>query len=482
MIGLPPAFVERMRRLLEEPALTAFLQAYEQPLWRGVRANPLKMTAARLREVFPAPLFPSPFWPEGFRTDVPFKAGADPLHHAGAYYVQEPSAMSAAAALAPCPGERILDLCAAPGGKSTQIAGALRGEGILWCHEFVRGRAAVLAQNLERCGVANAVVSYGETAPVCRALRGQFDAVLADVPCSGEGMFRKEPAALADWSEETVALCARRGREVLESAAMAVAPGGRLVYATCTFAPEENECQLAWFLNAHPEFTLQPLSLPFGQPAFSFDRVRPFADGIPAPDADLTGARRIFPPEGEGHFVALLRRDASSVPEPDGMAARPEKTRREHSGRGRNASPVQEPADEAGRALYAACRTDEPIGRFVRTGETLRLLPSALAAFPSTAGLPLLTAGLTVGYVRPGRTEPAHGLFMAASPEKCRYCLSLAREDPRLAAFLRGEEIAVPDTFCGYSAVAVEGAVAGFGKAVGGRLKNHYPKGLRQLT
>lgn len=481
MVELPAAFAVRMRRLLGETAFEKFSEAYAAPMRRGVRANPLKMPATRLQEVFAVPLTPCVFWPEGFCTETPFKAGTDPLHHAGAYYVQEPSAMSAVAALSPRPGERVLDLCAAPGGKSTQIAGALRGKGLLWSHEYVRGRCAVLAQNLERCGVTNAVVSYGETAPVCRVLRGQFDAVLADVPCSGEGMFRKEPAALAAWSGETVAACAKRGREVLASAALAVAPGGRLVYATCTFAPEENECQLAWFLDTHPEFTLETLELPFGQPAFSFDRVASFAGDCPAPAADLTGARRIFPPEGEGHFVALLRRDRTPVAEPNGCPERLSKPRRVHGARpALSLSP--EAAEREGRALYTACRTDTPVGRFVCTGETLRLLPPALARLPDTAGLPLMTAGVTVGQVRTGRVEPAHGLFLSAAPSQCRTCLTLSREDPRLTAFLRGEEIGVPETFSGYCAVAVEGVVTGFGKAVNGRLKNHYPKGLRQLT
>lgn len=185
----------------------------------------------------------------------------------------------------PQPGEAVLDLCAAPGGKSTQIAAALRGEGVLWCNEFVRERARALMQNLERCGVRNAVVTSSDTASLCAGLTERFDAVLVDAPCSGEGMFRKEPAALAQWSEELIRQCAARQTRILDDAAQAVRRGGRLLYSTCTFAPEENELAVCRFLASHPDFCLEDLSaLPFGRPGFVWEQVVPFAAGETNPD------------------------------------------------------------------------------------------------------------------------------------------------------------------------------------------------------
>ena len=250
---LPEEFRRRMDRLLGGEAGREFLEAYASaPLRRGLRVNTLKVGIDRFQTLFPLALEPIPFSPAGFSLPSPHRAGADPLHHAGAYYMQEPSAMSAVTALAPRPGERVLDLCAAPGGKSTQIAACLEGRGLLWCNEYVRCRTAALQQNLERCGVTNAVVSSCAAGPLCDELKGFFDAVLADAPCSGEGIFRKEPAALEHWSMDNIRLCAARQREILAAAAAAVRPGGRLVFSTCTFAPEENEATSPGFCGSSP--------------------------------------------------------------------------------------------------------------------------------------------------------------------------------------------------------------------------------------
>ena len=464
-VTLPQGFIDRMKRLLSDD-WAAFLASYDRPLYRGLRVNTLKMTADELIPLLPFAVTPSPFSPDGYVFDKDHKVGADPLHHAGAYYCQEPSAMSAVSVLAPKPGERILDLCAAPGGKSTQIAAQLQGEGLLWCNEFIRNRALVLSQNIERCGVPNAVISQMDTAPLCERLQGYFDGVLADVPCSGEGMFRKEPDALTDWSEEAIQTCVTRGRHILEAAAKAVAPGGRLVYSTCTFAPEENECQIAWFLQHHPDFTPEAPSVAFGQDGFAWERVASFADGdTVAPACSLTLTRRILPPQGEGHFVALLRRQGETVRES-------EVPYRKH----RSPAPRRDAVLDEAKTLYESCCRVPRDGTFMAVGDTIRLLPPDL---PDTTGLHLVAAGVAVAVRAHNRLEPAHGLFMSMAADDCTQCLSLSPDDPALAAFLRGEEIAIPPSFKGYCAVAAGTAVCGFGKASGGRLKNHYPKGLR---
>lgn len=368
--------------------------------------------------------------------------------------------MSAVTVLAPQKDERVLDLCAAPGGKSTQIAAALAGTGLLWSNEYVKSRALILAQNIERCGVANAVVSNMDTRVLCRKLAGQFDAVLADVPCSGEGMFRKEPDALTMWSEENIAHCVTRGRDILEAAAEALRDGGRLVYSTCTFAPEENECQIAAFLIAHPEFSLEPITVGWGRPAFSWERVASFAPQVAGDNIPTTYARRILPQDGgEGHFIALLRKNGSgAVPSNDTRAAKADK----------NAA--------ACRALWEDCFATPPVGEFVTVGDTVRLVPPAM---PSADGLYIISAGVAAATVCRDRLEPHHAAFAAQHPENCRRVLNLTRDDPRTIAFLRGEAVTAPTDLVGWTAVAVDGVVVGFGKVSGGTLKNRYPKGLR---
>ncbi len=465
---LSPLFEQRMRRLLGEryDALSAALTA---PLTvRGLRVNTLKCSPERLAGCLGLPLSTVPFSEVGFVTEAPFRAGSDPLHHAGAYYMQEPSAMSAVTLLSPQPGERVLDLCAAPGGKSTQIAAALAGSGLLWANEYVPARARVLAQNLERCGVRNAAVSCGDTARLAEALPDWFDAVLADVPCSGEGMFRKEPQALTGWSEDNIRLCAVRSAEILDNAARCVRPGGRLVMSTCTFAPEENEWAIVRFLRDHPDFSLEEVAVPFGECGFDADTIAPFGDPellLFARQLPLSRCRRIFPWHGgEGHFLARLRR-AGEATSPCVSAPPPI----DRSG-----------AVEAARALYEACFIAPPVGTLVRTGDTVRLLPAELPAAP---GVHVLCAGVAVAQVMSGRSlrlEPSHALFQSAQPADCRRLVDLSRDDARLAAFLRGEELNVSGED-GWTGVAVEGVLTGFGKQVGGRLKNRYPKGLRLL-
>lgn len=455
---LPEGFQRRMRSLLGAD-YDAFLAGYDRPLSRGLRVNTLKISAERLSALFPLPLATVPFSPDGFAVPPDFKAGADPLHHAGAYYMQEPSAMSAVTVLDPQPGERVLDLCAAPGGKSTQIAAALSGRGLLWSNEYVRSRAQVLLQNLERCGVSNAVVSSTDAHTLAEGLPGWFDAVLVDAPCSGEGMFRKEPAALEQWSEDNIRLCAERQQDILDAAAVLVRPGGRLVYSTCTFAPEENECRIAAFLADHPAFVLEDCAVPFGRPAFTFEQVSPFTKEISC-GADLTLCRRILPNDGgEGHFIARLRRadDGYMGTTADYVYPKPD--------------PICKMADE----LYAQCFLDAPKGRFVLTREQVRLLPEGL---PRLQGLGVLAAGISAAEVCRDRVEPCHAVFMAHRPEYCRSVLSLPPEDPAAERFLRGETLSAPDA-SGWTAAAVGGVVMGFGKASGGVLKNRYPKGLR---
>ena len=287
-------FSERMQALLGDE-YEQFLQYYNGDNFRGLRVNTLKCTAQQLQAALSCSLQPTPFCPDGYYLPEEL-TGNHPLHHAGAFYIQEPSATSAVEMLGVQPGEQVLDLCAAPGGKSTQIAAKLQGKGLLWSNEIVKSRANILLSNIERMGVRNAVVSNCHPETLCAALSGQFDRVLVDAPCSGEGMFRKNSDAKTEWSAEHVRSCAERQLHILNSAKTALKPGGVLVYSTCTFSREENESVIARFLADDPDFEPEDAQVSFGRPTENF-------------------ARRIFPMDGgEGHFAARLRKKGDRVP------------------------------------------------------------------------------------------------------------------------------------------------------------------------
>lgn len=457
-------FLREMKEMLGAE-YSAFEECMRQPHLRGIRVNTLKCGVEQA-EAFGLPLMPCPFAPEGFYSALPHQrlegtdggVGRSPWHHAGAFYAQEPSAMSAVTVLAPQPGDWVLDLCAAPGGKSSQIAAALRGEGLLWSNEVVRKRAQILLSNLERMGVRNAVVSSVRPDVMAARLPGAFDKVLVDAPCSGEGMFRRDTTAVSEWSPEHSAACALRQAAILDSAALCVGEGGVLVYSTCTFSFCENEDTVAAFLTSHPEFSLEDSGVTFGRPGFNrSDRF------------DLTRTRRIFPMDGgEGHFVARLRRE--------GEASR---CVRMTSG-SRKLNEHERRAAE----LFTESFTCPPYGEIVQIGEDCYMRPSVMETMPDLRGLGVIRCGVPLGEVKRDRIEPSHALFMAARAEECRRLLDYSPDDAALAAFLHGEELTLTD-FCGadkgFTAVTCGGVVTGFGKASGGRLKNRYPKGLRNV-
>lgn len=443
MTALPEEFTKRMKEMLGGE-YSAFEKCYSNSPFRGIRLNPLKCGKETLRASLPFPLSQSPFSPLGFY--IPHdteKIGQLAMHHAGAFYVQEPSASSAVTVLDPQPGEKILDLCAAPGGKSTQIASLLAGKGLLWSNEVVRSRANILMSNLERMGVKNAVISSCYPDKLCSALAGYFDRILVDAPCSGEGMFRRSEEAVQDWSPEHVKACAVRQLAILESACLALKENGVLVYSTCTFSKEENEDVISEFLNRHDDFELEDCGVSFGRAAF------------------LPKARRIFPMDGgEGHFVAKLRRHSGNQ---CCVESRHGKDREN---------------GKMAKEFYEQIFKTKPSVNIEQIRNDFYLIPND---FPQTEGLGVLRTGVLFGTMRPGRVEPAHALFMAAKPDELRNVVSLSHDSTEMAAFLHGEEIEVPADLKGYCGVAVNGVSTGFGKCSGGRMKNHYPKGLRNL-
>lgn len=457
-------FEHRERALLGE-RYDALYAAPSESAARGVTVSALRTTPEAFAVQADFPVEPSPFCRAGFVVkDAAFKPGRHPYHHAGVFYSQEPSASSAAPLLGVRPGMRVLDLCAAPGGKSSQLAAALGGQGLLVSNEFVAARAEVLKSNLERMGVANAVVLNEDTGRIAAALPEFFDRVLVDAPCSGEGMFRKESVAVTQYDQPLLDRCAALGAEILENAAAMLAPGGILVYSTCTFAPGEDEGQIAAFLARHPEFTLCDLSgCGFGQPG----------------EANRTGddplqaeyCRRIWPCDGgEGHFMAKLQKaaDAPAVELPRGKNGK---------GKGGKTPRVDAKALQAWQSFAKELFPTLAGQPIAVVGDGFLLEPPALLP---AAKLHVLRAGVPAGRAAKGRFEPAHALFMAYGAQ-CTNCEELTLADPRTAAWLRGEEIEAQTAQNGWCTVLVDGFPLGGGKASGGRIKNHYPKALRNL-
>jgi NOL1/NOP2/sun family putative RNA methylase len=456
---LPPAFLARMQRLLGE-AYPAFLACYDQPGRAGLRVNTLKLSPGRFASLSPFPLEPLPWCPSGFLVPPEARPGRHPYHAAGLYYLQEPSAMTAAAALDPQPGERVLDLAASPGGKSTHLAALMEDSGLLVANEIRTKRVPALASNLERWGARRALVVNETPNRLADRLPGFFDRVLVDAPCSGEGMFRRDQAARLEWDAVHIPAYAARQSLILEIAARLVRPGGLLVYSTCTFAPEENEGVVAALLERQPDFALEPLpeSLAGRAPA------RPDWAGTEHP-GPWDGAARIWPHlhPGEGHFLARLRRRDGEAPaeRPGPRLPRPPR-------------PALEDWHRFAAETLPGLELDDL--DIVLLGGRLYALPPGT---PDLAGLRVSVPGWQLGEARKGRFEPAHALALAVHREDCARILDLAAGSPELAAYLRGETLPSAGE-AGWTLAAVDGFPLGWGRRVQGVLKNRYPAGLRQ--
>ncbi len=449
-IQLHSEFLREMKEMLGNE-FDEFVASYDFPHKRGIRINTLKFDRKNYDRLG-LNLSKCEFSPDGFYLNSEEGGiGNSPWHHAGAFYSQEPSAMSAVTILDPQPGEKILDMCSAPGGKSTQIAAALNGQGLLWSNEYVRKRAQILLSNVERMGIRNCVVSNAHPDMLAQKLCGVFDRVLVDAPCSGEGMFRRDSVAISEWTPEHSATCAVRQLAILDSAAECVAEGGVLVYSTCTFSFCENEDVIAAFLDKHPEFSIVDSGFTFGRAGF--DRSDKY---------DLTLSRRIFPMDGgEGHFAAKLQKCGERLTSSCSV---------------KRGKPTD--GEKSAAELFGQCFECEPYGDIVQIGDNCYLMPENI---PDTRGLGVLRGGVLLGEIMRNRIEPSHALFMAAHADECRRVVSLEPDSAELNSFLKGEEIAVSDTFKGYTAIACGDTITGFGKCSGGRLKNKYPKGLRMM-
>ena len=393
---------------------------------------------------------------EAYYFDENVRPGKHPYHEMGLYYIQEPSAMSAAALLAPKPGMRVLDLCAAPGGKSTQLATYLGDSGLLVSNEINTQRSRILSQNIERMGIKNAIVTNEDSFVLASHFPGFFNAIQVDAPCSGEGMFRKLPEAIEQWSVENVAICAARQKKILDNAAVMLKPGGTIVYSTCTFSKEENEDVIEYFLERHPDFTLEEME-------------------------------RFWPHkvDGEGHFVAkLVRRGCVDT---DLKADRKTKKNKNSKNRKNETKPaltkenmklLSEFLDETISEDMAAWIKNS---RLVMFGEQLYRLPDMEV---DIKGLKVQRAGLHIGEFKKQRFEPSHSLALALKLSEAKNVVKLTCDNPQTIGFFNGQSVMLSDEQAaeckkGWALVCVDGYPAGWGKVNGTQVKNHYPKGLR---
>lgn len=453
-MNLPVDFCERMKNLLKEE-YDDFIASYEMPPATSLRLNPLKGGGrpSLVEDTFR--LSPVLWCEEGFYYEKEQRPGKHAYHEAGLYYIQEASAMAVAEALQAAPGDKVLDLCSAPGGKSSQIAAAMKGEGILVSNEIHTKRAGILSENIERLGIRNALVVNESPDRLAEFFPSYFDKILVDAPCSGEGMFRKDPKTAGEWSLEAVHSCALRQKEILKAADKMLKAGGRMVYSTCTFSPEEDEESIAEFLREHENYCLEsPKNHAY------------FSEGISLSGSlesgELKKSCRLWPHKlrGEGHFFAVLKK-------------KPEEKK---TGR----LPLQKGVSIKACAEYRDFEKSFLKIRFegekIYFGDQLYLLPKDC---PDLKGLKVIRPGLHLGSRKKGRFEPSHALALALTKEDVVYASELSLESGEVNAYIEGQTLQ-REGEKGWYLLLADGYSLAWGKLSKNTMKNHYPKGLRK--
>ena len=438
MLELPLEFTERMKSQLGA-AYHDFLKTYEGQPQKAIRVNTLKISVENFTKISPFALSPIPWEPSGFFVEGE-SLGKTVLHAAGAYYVQEPSAMSAVPELEVKHGERVLDLCSAPGGKGTQIAQYMNGEGVLVLNEPVWSRREILMQNVERLGIKNATISCADPDLLAPIFENYFDKILVDAPCSGEGMFKKEPNAIPEWSPQNVKMCAERQSKILNAADKMLCGGGRLVYSTCTFAPEEDEGQIENFLKTHPNY--KPVKM-----------------------------KKLLPHEvrGEGHFVAVLDKCDGERAD-DFPPLRPSAPKK---------------GDIQAYREWESATLKTRLENIILKDNTLYYFNDGAQNFFSTMVLQdsgcrydkfRFAQAIPLGKIETNRFTPAHAIATRLTPNDAN---AIEVDEQTAIAYLRGLTFDCHKDLKGWYVVTYQSLPLGWCKAVGGTAKNHLPKGLR---
>ncbi|NOU97917.1 rRNA cytosine-C5-methyltransferase [Paenibacillus sp. LMG 31456] len=513
---LPEAFLTKMERMLGEQ-YSAFLASYEDTRWYGLRINTLKCSVEQFLSLSELDLKPIPWTPTGFYYREEDRPGKHPHYHAGLYYIQEPSAMAPVELLDVHPGERVLDLCAAPGGKSTQIAAKLEGQGVLVTNDIHSDRVKALVKNIELSGVRNAVVLNEQPEKLQRPFEGYFDKILIDAPCSGEGMFRKEEDMAKAWQPDWVKKYAEMQRELLRQAAVMLRSGGRIVYSTCTFSPEENEAMIAEFLQAHPRFKVLAVSpehgFRSGEPAWvdldmaSYNKE---TEGAVSSVSESTkqaveGTVRLWPHllHGEGHFAAVLecssddenqlleeKQCLQETPEPFEAVKARKQAKRSHGTEGSRPSVKvkgQPVIDLQWLYQFMEENTlDIAFSNIILHGDHVYAAPEGL---PDLNGIRVIRPGWYLGCLRKQRFEPSHALAMGMRASDAVRMVSLSSADAIAIRYLKGETLEIAEErvirsrsaipLKGYCLVCIDGYPVGWGKWLDGMLKNEYPAGWR---
>ena len=448
MKQLPQEYENRMKQLLGAD-FDGYFNELQNPPVKAFRVNTEKISLEEFKKINVFGNEKIPYVNNGYYLNYE-KVGNHPYHHAGLIYVQEPGAMAPAECVDIDPDWFVLDMCAAPGGKSTQLKNKLGENGVLVSNEIISSRCKILTGNVERLGLKNTVVTCMDTEKLASYFQNTFDLVMVDAPCSGEGMFRKEEIAIDEWSSENVQMCAKRSSEILENAVKTLKSGGVIVYATCTFSLSENEMMIDAFLQNHPEFELVPVN----------ERVQKYtADGVKFDGCkceNINFARRFYPhiAKGEGQFMAVLH----------------------HKG------------EKTDNNFYSfiSKKTDKTVTEFL--DDTLTDYNPDFVGFYNgnpiyyNNRLPIadraaFCCGVTIGEIRKNYILPHHQFFMALG-DKFKRKINLSVDSIELSKYLHGEEF---DTDCqnGWAVVTVDGYSVGGVKVSNGRAKNHYPKGLR---
>ena len=456
---IPQAFKERMKKMLGEE-YEEFISAIEnEDAVRGMRINTLKSDKEHFDKGFQLKYTPIPYANNCYILESDQSVGNLPEHHSGMIYMQDPGAMASLSAIDIPSGAKVADLCSAPGGKSGQAAAMIGEDGFLFANEYVPKRAKITVSNFERLGIRSAMVSSMDTARLKDMFFEYFDFVIADVPCSGEGMFRKSEESLTEWSEENVNNCAKRQIEILNNAAQILKPGGYIIYSTCTYSIEENEMTVDAFIKEHPQFKIAKVK---------DSLIKATRDGISFEGAtaeNLEFTRRFYPhvTRGEGQFVALLKKEGA------------ESAKKQTILYNDSSKPLDKKDMAVINAFFEKAMQTIPkaIPRLV--GENIVLISHGMPVPPNS----IFSAGVLLGEIRKGIFTPSHQFFSAYGND-FKSKAELGENERACEAYLRGEELEAPiGSSDGWCAVTYNGAVIGGAKISGGRMKNHYPKGLR---
>lgn len=479
MIELPESFKERIKGQLGDE-YEAYLHSFQEKSRNGLRVNTAKLSAEEFEQLSPFALQPVPWVSNGYIYEDE-RPAVHPYYYAGLYYLQEPSAMTPASLLPIEPGDRVLDLCAAPGGKSTELAARLNGKGVLVSNDISNSRAKALLKNLELFGAKNILVVSEAPNKLAEYFEGYFDKILVDAPCSGEGMFRKSPAIMKNWEQYGTEYYHKLQQEILPQAVKMLRPGGYLLYSTCTFSPDENEGSVQEVLDRFPEMKLvealpgkgNDAELDTGEKTADKKRIcdyQGFECGHPEwienGCDDLRKTIRLWPHKiaGEGHFIALFRKDAEGA---FGMA----------SGRKMPGRPCTL-SDEA-EDFLASLKFLIPRERLQIKEDRLYLLPELGV---DTKGLRLLRSGLFLGEMKKKRFEPSQALACALQKGEYENCYDLSVDDPDVIRYLKCESIEIKkECSDGWVLVTVEGFPLGWGKYHQGSFKNRYLPGWRLM-